>query len=115
MPYPTARFPTLFQKDSFCLPKGLVLVHKRTPFGVQKESFYNPKGVHFQSSRFLLENQPFINRQTSQLPCYSESTPLCRISDDEAPTIMSKSPRSSTRFMSAPMIDSSSKPSVNST
>ena len=39
MPYPTARFPALFQKDSFCLPKGLVLVHKRTPFGVQKESF----------------------------------------------------------------------------
>ena len=43
MPYPTARLPALFQKDSFCLPKGLVLVHKRTPFGVQKESFYNPK------------------------------------------------------------------------
>ena len=76
MPYPTARFPALFQKDSFCLPKGLVLVHKRTPFGVQKESFYNPKGVHFQNSRFLFENQPFINRPTSQLPCYSESTPL---------------------------------------
>ncbi len=93
MPYSTARFPVSFQKDSF----------------------YNPKGVHFQSSRFLLENQPFINRPTSQLPCYSESTPLCRISDDEAPTIMSKSPRSSTRFMSAPTIESSSKPSVNST
>ena len=115
MPYPTARFPALFQKDSFCLPKGLVLVHKRTPFGVQKDSFYNPKGVHLKINGISLSIQRLCIALTAAVFCYSESTPLCRISDDEAPTIMSKSPRSSTRFMSAPMIDSSSKPSVNST
>ena len=58
MPYPAVRFPALFQKDSFCLPKGLVLVHKRTPFGVQKDSFYNPKGVHLKISIcFLLQRE----------------------------------------------------------
>ncbi len=59
MPYPTARFPALFQKDSFCLPKGLVLVHKRTPFGVQKDPFWSAKGVLLQPKRGTFSEQPF--------------------------------------------------------
>lgn len=44
-----------FQKESFCISKGFLLVCKCTPFGEQKESFYKPKGVHFYRSCFLLE------------------------------------------------------------
>ena len=33
------------QKDSFCLPKGLHLHSKRTPFESQKESFLKEGGV----------------------------------------------------------------------
>ena len=42
-------FSFYFQKDSFCLPKRLLLPSKRTPFALQKDSFCNPKGL-------LLEN-----------------------------------------------------------
>ena len=34
-----------FEKESFWLPKGFVLLTKRSPFTMQKDSFYNAKGV----------------------------------------------------------------------
>ena len=34
-----------FEKESFWLPKGFVLPSKRSPFTMQKGSFYNAKGV----------------------------------------------------------------------
>ena len=34
-----------FQKESFCLPKRVLLHPKRSPFALQNESFCNPKGV----------------------------------------------------------------------
>ena len=34
-----------FQKESFCLPKRVLLQAKRSPFALQNESFCNPKGV----------------------------------------------------------------------
>ena len=34
-----------FEKESFWLPKGFVLPSKRSPFTMQKDSFYNAKGV----------------------------------------------------------------------
>ena len=34
-----------FEKESFWLPKGFVLPSKRSPFTMQKESFYNAKGA----------------------------------------------------------------------
>ena len=35
----------VFQKDSFCTLKGLLLLSKRTPFATQNEPFCNPKGL----------------------------------------------------------------------
>ena len=37
-----------FEKESFWLPKGFVLPSKRSPFTMQKDSFYNAKGVLLQ-------------------------------------------------------------------
>ena len=34
-----------FEKESFWLPKGFVLPSKRSPFTMQKDSFYNAKGA----------------------------------------------------------------------
>ena len=34
-----------FQKESFCLPKRVLLHPKRSPFALQNEPFCNPKGV----------------------------------------------------------------------
>ena len=34
-----------FQKESFCLPKRVLLHPKRSPFALQNDSFCNPKGV----------------------------------------------------------------------
>ena len=34
-----------FEKESFWLPKGFVLPSKRSPFTMQKGSFYNAKGL----------------------------------------------------------------------
>ena len=34
-----------FQKESFYLPKGVLLHPKRSPFALQNEPFCNPKGV----------------------------------------------------------------------
>ncbi len=34
-----------FEKESFWLPKGVVLLTKRSPFTMQKDSFYNAKGA----------------------------------------------------------------------
>ena len=35
----------VFQKDSFWLAKGFVLMGKRTRFRMQKDPFWNAKGV----------------------------------------------------------------------
>ena len=40
---------SVFQKESFWVAKGVLLLFKRSPFTVQKGSFYNAK-------RVLLEN-----------------------------------------------------------
>ena len=40
-----------FQKESFCLPKRVLLLTKRSPFAIQNESFYSPKGVLLQNHR----------------------------------------------------------------
>ena len=34
-----------FEKESFWLPKGVLLPSKRSPFTMQKDSFYNAKGA----------------------------------------------------------------------
>ena len=39
-----------FQKESFCLPKRVLLHPKRSPFALQNESFCNPKGVLLQNA-----------------------------------------------------------------
>ena len=39
------RSPFALQKESFCSPKGVLLLSKRSPFTHQKESFYSSKGV----------------------------------------------------------------------
>ena len=38
-----------FQKDSFCISKGLLLHTKRTPFTPQKDSFCTLKGLLLQA------------------------------------------------------------------
>ena len=48
-----------FQKDSFCIPKGLLLHSKRTPFTPQKDSFCTPKGL-------LLQAHPIAAGQKGQ-------------------------------------------------
>ena len=40
-----------FKKESFCIPKRVLLHSKRSPFAHQNESFCKPKGV-------LLKNSP---------------------------------------------------------
>ena len=40
-----------FQKESFCIPKRVLLLTKRSPFAIQNESFYSPKGVLLQNHR----------------------------------------------------------------
>ena len=39
------RSPFALQKESFYSPKGVLLLSKRSPFTHQKESFYSSKGV----------------------------------------------------------------------
>ena len=50
----------LLQKDLFRLAKGLVLLSKRTPFGMQKDSFWSAKGLHllhsYKSMHYLHAN-----------------------------------------------------------
>ena len=48
--FPHLKTPA-FQKESFCLPKGVLLLTKRSPFAIQNESFYSPKGVLLQNHR----------------------------------------------------------------
>ena len=43
---PSCFYPP-FQKESFYLPKRVLLPSKRSPFAPQKEPFCNPKGVLF--------------------------------------------------------------------
>ena len=51
-----------FQKDSFCISKGLLLHSKRTPFTPQKDSFCTPKGL-------LLQAHPIAAGQKGQFRC----------------------------------------------
>ena len=46
-----------FKKESFCIPKRVLLHHKRSPFTLQNESFCTPKGV-------LLKNPPISLGET---------------------------------------------------
>ena len=43
-----------FSKDSFCIPKGVLLYSKTSPFALQNESFCKPKGVLLKNNGFLL-------------------------------------------------------------
>ena len=45
------RTPFGLQKDSFCSAKGLLLESKRTRFAVQKDSFWRVKGLVLQCKR----------------------------------------------------------------
>ena len=36
-----------FKKESFCIPKRVLLQSKMSPFALQNESFCKPKGLHF--------------------------------------------------------------------
>ena len=47
-----------FEKESFWLPKGFVLPSKRSPFTMQKGSFYNAKGVLL----FLANNRRGVSK-----------------------------------------------------
>ena len=40
------------KKESFWLANVILLLAKRTPFAVQKDSFYNAKGLLLQTARF---------------------------------------------------------------
>ena len=53
---------TVFQKDSFWLAKGLVLMSKRTRFGMQKDPFWSAKGVLFEMYSFKSQFQPLSSR-----------------------------------------------------
>ena len=52
-----------FEKESFWLPKGFVLPSKMSPFTMQKDSFYNAKGVLLQ---FLSNPIPHSHGNESQ-------------------------------------------------
>ena len=45
-----------FQKESFCLPKRVLLHPKRSPFALQNEPFCNPKGVLLRNASIFLQN-----------------------------------------------------------
>ena len=47
-----------FEKESFWLPKGFVLPSKRSPFTMQKGSFYNAKGALL----FLANNRRGVSK-----------------------------------------------------
>ena len=49
-------FTLIFQKDSFCIPKGFVLHPKRVRFASQKDSFCRVKGLVLQCKRTPFEN-----------------------------------------------------------
>ena len=51
-----------FQKDSFWLAKGLLLMSKRTRFGMQKDPFWSAKGVLFEMYSFKPQFQPLSSR-----------------------------------------------------
>ena len=51
-----------FQKDSFCISKGLLLHTKRTPFTPQKDSFYTSKGLLLLSKRTPFASPPYCSR-----------------------------------------------------
>ena len=46
------RSPFAFQKGSFCVVEGLLLLSKTNPFAVQKDSFWKPggKGAYLKDS-----------------------------------------------------------------
>lgn len=47
------RSPFAFQKGSFCVVKGLLLLSKTNPFAVQKDSFWKPGVFVFETTCFL--------------------------------------------------------------
>ena len=47
-----------FEKESFWVSKGVVLLTKRSPFTMQKGSFYNAKGVLL----FLANNRRGVSK-----------------------------------------------------
>ena len=62
-----------FQKESFCLPKRVLLHPKRSPFALQNESFCNPKGVLLRYAPILFAICPgFLGQNASiSLVCNS--------------------------------------------
>lgn len=48
-----------------CKIKGLLLLFKCTPFGLQKDSFYTPEGLVLQRKRTPFEKLSETNRPTS--------------------------------------------------
>ena len=49
-PAKTKRTPFALQKDSFCIPKGLVLLFKRTPFATQKDYIFRTTEIRAETS-----------------------------------------------------------------
>ena len=52
---------------SFCIAKGFVLVCKRSPFTVQKESFWKAKGPLLKNSRFFSPKQTLFQQKTAAI------------------------------------------------
>ena len=46
-----AQFPSFYKRTQKRISKGVLLQCKRSPFGVQKESFWNAKGALFECKR----------------------------------------------------------------
>ncbi len=59
----------VFQKDSFWLAKGLLLMSKRTRFGMQKDPFWSAKGVLFEMYSFKSQFQPLSSRMERGKNC----------------------------------------------
>ena len=53
-------YPLIFYPFIFCFPHLKTLLFKRSPFALQKESFYSPKGVLLQS-----KTNPFTRQKES--------------------------------------------------
>ena len=56
LPWFFKRTPFAFQKDSFCIPKGLLLPGKRTRFAMQKDPFWKSVGFQVKSEKGRVKN-----------------------------------------------------------
>ena len=56
LPWFFKRTPFAFQKGSFCIPKGLLLLGKRTRFAMQKDPFWKSVGFQVKSEKRKMKN-----------------------------------------------------------